>query len=63
MFIKIYKMKYSVWIMIFGLCLFLYGVFQKILHTPKADTVLLTSKFILGLATILIVINIFKKKN
>ncbi len=56
-------MKYSIWTMIFGLCLFLYGVLQKILHTPKADAVLLTSKFILELATILIVINIFMKKN
>jgi hypothetical protein len=57
------KMKYSIWTTIFGLCLLLYGVIQKILHTPKADPVLLTSKFVLGLATILIVINIFNKKN
>ena len=55
-------MKYSIGIMILGLCLFLYGVIQKILHTPKADAVLLVSKFILGLATILIVVNIFKQK-
>jgi hypothetical protein len=55
-------MKYSIWTMILGLCLFLYGIIQKILHTPKADTVLLISKFIVGIATILIVVNIFNKK-
>jgi hypothetical protein len=56
-------MKYSIWIMIFGICHFTYGAIQKILHTPKADAILLTFKFVLGIATILIVIIIFKNKN
>jgi hypothetical protein len=64
LFSKLYlllSMKYAIGILIIGTCLYSFGVIQKILHTPKADAFLLTSKIILGIGTILIVINIFKK--
>jgi hypothetical protein len=55
-------MKYSIAILIIGFCLYFFGVLQKILHTPAADNILLTSKIILALGTILLVINILKRK-
>ncbi len=54
-------MKYAITILVVGFCVEVFGILQKILHTPVADTFLLLGKCILIVGCALFVYALFKK--
>ena len=55
------KMKYAVIVLVIGFCVEGFGILQKILHAPLADTFLLIGKCILFVGCGLFVYVLFKK--
>ncbi len=55
------KMKYAVIVLAIGFCIEGIGILQKVLHTPLADTFLISGKCILFVGCGLFVYMLFKK--
>jgi hypothetical protein len=53
-------MKFGITVLIIGFCIEIYGVLQKILHTPSANILLNIGIATMIVATIIIVYKIFE---
>jgi hypothetical protein len=56
-------MKYAIILLVIGFCVEGFGILQKVLHTPLADTFLITGKCILFIGCGLFVTCFLKSQN